>query len=223
MPFLAPLLFCFSRLYLPCCHVSPHLLPAPFSAAGVIYEQNQPPQLVVSSVLLHLYHVLLSFLGFLWQDTSSPSTISSAHTLSPPSQAEWTLNMSNQQMPWSYLCLTVFFFSLKKQEGTKGEEKAVKQQKVFLDKVWREVGNQRGSEYVWAPYRGLKNHLRFLHSFFFPFSILHSALSSETLHDSIQAVVAAASGEETWRLCLRNKEKKKVVGRRSCKKMWKDV
>lgn len=60
--------------------------------------------------------------------------------------------------------------------------------------------------------------------FFFPFSLLPSALSSEALHESIPAVVAAASGEETWRLCLRKKEKKEVGGGgavRRCEKMCK--
>lgn len=60
--------------------------------------------------------------------------------------------------------------------------------------------------------------------FFFPslFFLLPAALSSETFHKSIQAVVAAAVGEENLE-AVPKKKRKEGERRRSCKKMWKDV
>lgn len=68
---------------------SPSSLPSCRSYLSV--SRSSPPQFIVSAGWLHLHQVPLPLHGSLRQDTSSPSTISSAHTFSPAPQAEMNI------------------------------------------------------------------------------------------------------------------------------------
>jgi len=137
VPFLAMLLFCFSKLFLPCCHVSPHLLPAlPQLQSCLVCEQKQPSQFVVSAVLLHLHHVSLPLCGSLQQDTSSPSTVSSLPTFPPPPQAEVNIEYVKSAGAMKLSTSHCIFLSSEKAGGNKrGGKSSQETKEVFPEKV----------------------------------------------------------------------------------------
>lgn len=184
---MCPFLLCFSPASLSCfwpvvvCLPILSWLPSQLQELSVC-EQKQPRQFVVSSVQLHLHHVPLPLLDSLWQDTSSPGTVSSMPMFPPPQagvNVEYVKSAGAMKLSVSH-CI---FLSSEKAGGNKrGGKSSQETKEVFPDKVWKEVGSQWGSGYVWALFKVWKSPevlvLFFSSSFSFYFLLCHQRLST---------------------------------------------
>lgn len=207
--------------YLPCASASPScfcpiLLIFSHSHSQLqelsVCEQKQPPQFVFSAGWLHVHQVPLPLHGFQRQDSSSSSTISSAPLFPSLPQGGVNTEYGEYQqvnlVKHVSLCFSCFW------EGSRKQKRRKKQARNKRDVSGWGLKRDRKSMRQWvclrSPLRS-ENHLRFLFLYFPPFFfLLPPTLSSETVHKSIQAVVAATLREENLEAVPKEKENKKV-------------